>query len=176
MAIVYTKLFQDLVENKLGLTRDVVRSAISSPEQEQKLVSQGLVLYLYLGTIRDSDDWVLVLTSVRERDLEVLLAFRLKQDLLDDANTSEPLLLLKAFAERFGAPITVGSKTAKFIVDERIPVNSTRVAEILKVPPIPDSFSSMFFRVVEEGGALFAQCALGFYIPASGYRAWAGSP
>ena len=174
MATVYTELFQKECENRFGVTRDAVRDAISQPEKEQRLASQGLTLILYSARIPGSDDHLVVSSHVQGTDLMVDLAFRLKKELVDEAKTTLPFPLLQALALRFGLPVKIGDRESKFVYNEVIPTTSRDIKKVLRISN-PDGrplVSSMWVRMLQNSMGFLAQCALVFCIDSRAYSSW----
>ena len=174
MAIVYTELFQRQCENKFGLTRDLVRDAISLPDKEQRLASQGLTLILYSKTIPNSEDVLIVNTHVQGHDLMADLAFRLKKELVDDAKTMLPFPLLQAFALQFGLPFKIGEREGKFVYNEIIPTSSGDIKKVLRIVNSDGKplVSSIWIRMLQNNMGFLAQCALVFCIDWQSYALW----
>lgn len=86
-----------------------------------------------------------------------------------------PLNTLKRLLEGgFGLPITVGSKTGKFIVHESIPLGGGRVdtTNLIKVDPSSnhDFKAGTYLMMRESEGVNYADCALCFALDMTLYR------
>ena len=173
MATVYTKLFRKECEDKFGITRAIVRDAITKPDREQRLTSQGLTIIMYSKKMKRGD-YVLVNTHVQGQDLMVDLAFRVKKEFAEQANTDLPLPLMRALAYELGLPVRVGEHESRFIYNEVIPVSSRDVKKAVRIPS-PENrplVSAIWIRMLENTMGALAQCALVFCIDAKAYKAW----
>jgi hypothetical protein len=173
MAIRYTKLFRQECEGKLGITRSLVKDAIESPDNEQRLASQGLTIVMYSKKTRKGN-YLLVNTHVQGEDLMVDLAFRAKAALAKQAKTELPFPLMRALAYRLGLPIRVGEHESKFIYNEVVPVSNGDARKAVRVPNLEKHplISIIWVRMIRNSMGALAQCALVFCIDARKYRAW----
>lgn len=173
MAIKYAKLFCKECEAKFGITRTLVKDAIERPEKEQRLTSQGLTIVMYSKKI-NKGDYVLVNTHLQGKDLIVDLAFRVKNEFVDQSKTDLPFLLMRSLAHKLGLPIKVGEHESRFIYNEVIPVSSGDIKKAIRIsnPEKHPLISSIWVRMLQNNLGSLAQCALAFCIDARKYRAW----
>jgi len=83
---------------------------------------------------RRNDAFTLLVLSKREGTVQtVLAAWRVYHSDINISAPLRPLGVLIAFADRYGFPITVGSKTANFILYEKISVKGA-LSEMIKGP------------------------------------------
>ncbi|HZL36325.1 MAG TPA: hypothetical protein VFC78_13485 [Tepidisphaeraceae bacterium] len=109
---------------------------------------------------------------LRDDDFKVTLAFKVPPDIAGDDAMNPPLQMLAALAEQFGMPIEIGKRVSKFIVSERIKVESLTS---LKLPDIQNPnhvpvLSLYTAWPVTEGGQTYADCNLCFAIDLNEYR------
>lgn len=173
MAIRYTKLFNQECENKLGITRAIVKDVIEKPSKEQRLTSQGLTIILFSKRIR-KEDCLIVTTHVDDKDIFVDLVFRVKDSLVRQAKTDLPFTLMRLLAYKLGLPIRVGEQESKFIYNEVIPISSSDIKKAIRIPnperhPV---ISIIWIRIIQNNMGSLAQCALAFCIDTKKYRAW----
>ena len=177
MATVYTKLFKKECENRNGITRSNVREALTRPDREQRLASQGLTIIMYSKRMKKGD-YLLVNTHVNGKDMMVDLAFRVRKDFVEQTGTDLPFPLMRALAHRFGLPVRVGEHESRFIYNEVIPVSNPDVRKAVRIPNPEKSrlISTIWIRMLRNNLGLLAQCALVFCIDARAYGSWLRGP
>ena len=92
-------------------------------------------LYLKTPPVRRSaDSFSLMVLSMRKGAVQTVLnAWRVYHSDVNLSPPRRPLDVMIAFADRYGLPITVGSKTEKFILYEKFPVKGI-LSEVIKGP------------------------------------------
>lgn len=172
MVVIFTDLYVNECERKLKINRNEVMQAYVNPDKQQKLVSQGLLLRLYTKRLEKYH----LLLQCHEQDsgnFFVDLAFKVKDDIVGD--DGEPLQILEELISRFGLTVRVGNQQKKFIYNEMVPVSqSARPQTIIQViNPANHSFiQSAWFRLVDQPGQRFAQCALVFCLDSTTYSTY----
>lgn len=181
LATVYTELYQRECENRFGVTREIVREAITHPDREQRLASQGLTIILYSKKADDGSGnsrQLVVSTHVQGHDLMVDLAFPVKAELVEEAGrTTLPFPLMQALALKFGLPVRVGDRESKFIYNEVIPVTSADPRKAIRIsnPENRPLVSCIWVRMLQNSMGFLAQCALVFCIDSQAYGEWLSS-
>ena len=180
MAIIFSPRFEKELEGKRGVTKDVVRTAIAYPvKPAQKLSARGLRLELYLGRMKDSNDYVIVWSHVDGHNLVIDSAFRVSQELVNRSPSMEPLALFRVFIDRFGLPIPLAPDKEKFYFDQLVPVNSLKLSDViprlaeLTRPVNPNrhrAHSNLVFKPIEQGGTVYLECANAFCIDIDEYE------
>ncbi|HZL37100.1 MAG TPA: hypothetical protein VFC78_17405 [Tepidisphaeraceae bacterium] len=100
------------------------------------------------------------------------MAFKVPPDIAGTGVMNPPLQMLKELAERFGLHVAMGTRSAKFIVSERIKVASY---QSIQTPTVqnPENLSFLLLytvRPIIEGGQTYADCNLCFALRLDAYR------
>lgn len=177
MNIIFTDLFNKESRDKFQITEAQVQQAITSPDEQETANFDELELRLYVKQIPHGGGkcYLLVCTRWDSGNLFVDLAFRILPELVDEAKTLSPIILLQQLAQKFGLTIRIGQQLNKFIFRERIPMKSpfepTKLVEIIN----PDNHSfmqSIFIKIEQQGGENIANCALAYCIDSDSYLSW----
>lgn len=173
MAVVFSDQLQKECEGRLGVTKEAVMQAVSQPDREQRLQSQGLTIVMYS---KRADRFMIVVTHLSGQDQVVDLAFPIKNDLIETTKTTNPLPLLRALAQKTGLEIKIGDRQGRFIYNELIPIADRDLKKVMRVEN-PDSHplvSLVWIRVRENVMGPLAQCAMAFCIDLQQYEGWLG--
>ncbi|HKQ22207.1 MAG TPA: hypothetical protein VJS91_09220 [Nitrososphaeraceae archaeon] len=176
MPVIFPDAYKEECEKKFGIRRMDVIQTYTYPDKEQKLLAQGLKIYLYLKKIVDKYILVHGIQRGVNGNFEIIGAYKLKEELVTRAGTLEPLSLIKELANDFGLTIKVGNQTSKFIYNELIP---TRIQDPTKLVQVsnPDDHSFMtnfLFRIDNQSNQNKAQCAIVFCLDTTNYLKYLG--
>lgn len=172
MPVIYTELYTNECEKPFKLDRKEVQQSMAYPDQHQKLVSQGLQIWIYLKKFEKY--YLLTYGHIEGSNYLVELVFKLKEDLVNRAQNQLPQHVLHALALQFGLELQIGQQKGKFIYNELIPVTSTNPAKIVHVVnPNNHSFiTSFFIRPLQQHDQNYAQVAIAFALDKDEYKQW----
>jgi hypothetical protein len=131
--VIQTRQFSDLF-NSLGVSTNHVEDAVKHPDDHQHLMTEGMpefarTLSLFVKLIRSSrpenNNWLLVQTNRVGLQQIVQAAWRVYPTDVDLTAAAEPLDALRAFANTFGCPISVGGDAkALFVEPKKFPFDA----------------------------------------------------
>jgi hypothetical protein len=160
----------------LGIRRSHAEAAIRSHDQLQVIKDEGLELLIHAKWISNAHVpfLLLVMGQVTPQGELVLWALKALSDLCNDIRGSPPLEVVRSIAERFGDPLRIGDRTAKFFLQERIPVKDLQATQLVEqmVPSDHSMTMSMFVRLDRDPSPC-ARVALAFCIRTDEYAEWA---
>jgi hypothetical protein len=128
--VIQSQEFKTLFVNTLGMSSNHIDDAVRRPDDHQHLMPEGLpenarTLSLFLKKVTSGDarksHWLLVNTNRAGLDQIVLSAWRIYPADVDLSGASQPIDVLRAFAEVFGYTISVGDKKALFVDAQQFP-------------------------------------------------------
>ncbi len=177
MNIVFTELFNKECRDKFQIAETHVEEAITSPNEKEAAKFDELEVRFFVKQMLQAGDkyYLLVCTRWDGNSLLVDLAFRIPTELVDEAKTLKPIIILQQLALKFGLTIRVGQQLNKFIFRELIPI--TRAEEPAKIIEVinPEKHSFlqlMFIKIEQQGDARIANCALAYCIDSDRYLSW----
>jgi hypothetical protein len=142
----------------LAVTKNKVEEAVKQPDDFQHLmadrttVGEEDIFSIFLKRSMRSgyeQNWFLVQSLRRELDQIAQSAWRVYPSEVDLSKAEKPIDVLKAFVDRFGIEVKVGSRTAKFIDVTSFPKSGEQMKYAVEVPNLaahPDYFLSMSHR------------------------------
>ena len=161
---------------RLKKVRDVV--FLSDHFQSLKVEQSGdILLYSRVDSGPGGTTYILVLATPQGENIRIDSAYRVPAEGIQRGEEGEvPLLLLERFLDRFGIPVSVGSKTGRLIVDETIPTNPDANTPIMDAhPPKDHDFDSCahIMPLAKSGDKItHIACSLAFLVDMTEYRAW----
>ncbi|MCK4273324.1 MAG: hypothetical protein KAW90_00420 [Dehalococcoidales bacterium] len=177
MNIIFTEMFSKECRDKFQIAEVQVQQAITSPNEQEAVKLDELELRFFVKQMPQAGDkyYLLVCTRWDGSNLLVDLAFRIPAELVDEAKTLKPIILLQQLALKFGLTIRVGQQLNKFIFGESIPIKPfdkpTELVEVIN--PEKHSFmQSMFIKIEQQGDEKIANCALAYCIDSDRYLSW----
>jgi hypothetical protein len=173
--VIQSKHFTALF-SRLGITSSHVEDAVKHPDDHQHLMTEGVpeeskTLSLFMKfvasrTVRHNH-WLLVQTNRIGLQQHAQAAWRVYPPDVDLSKASTPTDALKAFANAFGCPISVGTKKALFVDPQDFPFDAQ--VKIDWTGAAADWFVT-FSQTVEADTRLF-KVGLAYCIDLSKYRA-----
>lgn len=170
MTIIYSDLFTKHCEKWFGIKRDDAQKTMLEPDFQQKLVSQGLQMRLYLKLF--GKQYLLVISHYDGANTNVQLAFKLKSEWIEQiADKNDILKIVQSFAMQYGLPLKIGQQSGKFIYNELIPIRRADLTNIMFFhnPSKHKFIANTMIRVVNPAGQYYAQCAIAFCIDVDEY-------
>ncbi len=181
MAIIFSKHFEQLIENKHGITKKVVLDAIGNNLRFQKPPLKGGVVELYTAQMKDSHDYLIVWSHAQGHNLMVDSAFRIRQELVDEVKTLEPLGLFRAFIGIVGLPMKLTGEAERFYFSQLIPIESLDQNYVMQwikehaqpVDRVPHIiYSQGLLQAITENGRNYLECAGTFCVDMDVYSDW----
>lgn len=177
MIIIFTEFFKNECQNKLQITDDQIKQIITNPDREQVVKSNNLELKFFVKRMvePEGEHYFLVCTRSEGDNLLVDLAFIILPELVQEAKTLQPIILLQELALKFGLTIRVGQQLNKFILKESIPIQlNDEVNKLVEiVNPENHSFMhSMIFKIRQTGDIKIADCSIAYCIDSNKYMSW----
>lgn len=175
MKIIITQAAQETCLDEFHISASHVRNAILEKDQVEVIALEGLKLVYFSREIVVSPSrqfLLLICSQEKGRSLHVQQAFKISKHLCENEEDLSPLKLLELLARRYGYDISIGDRTDKFILHERIEVTSNKPNEVLKVhsPPGSQAMCVLNFRIVEDAGKFHADCAICFALNTEAYK------
>ena len=177
MSTIFTEMFKKECRDKFQITETMVQQALTSPNEQETAKFDELELRFFVKQMLHAGGkyYLLVCTRWDGSNLLVDLAFRIPIELVDEAKTLKPIILLQQLALKFGLTIRVGQQLNKFIFRELIPIKlsgePTKLVEVIN----PDNHSftqTMFLKLERQGDVKIANCALAYCIDSDRYLSW----
>ena len=163
----------------IGITEEEITKAMENPIHTEKFEHLGLKLFFCL--LNYSDDYFLLAeTKIAPRTGDKVLSqvFKLRRSFIEKAQTTNPIVLLEMFIDRFGVEVQIGDFHNKFIIREAVPIPQmrhpnefTRFLRI-KAPKKAKISQSMYVNFQKSGTWIVVQCALVYAINLSDYKNW----
>jgi len=175
MKIVISQAARETCLDVFYISASHVRNAILEKDQVEVIALEGLRLLCFSKEIVASPSkrfFLLVCAQEKGKNLYVQQAFKINKRLCESEEELHPLKLLELLARTYGYDISVGDRTDKFILYERIPVASNRQDEVLKVhhPPGDQVMYILNFRIVRDDDTFHADCAMCFALNIEAYK------
>ena len=178
MDIILTDLFKQEFQAKLGIREKLVHKAITTPDFQDIVELDELVLGFFVTreVKPEGETYLLVCTRRKDSTWFVDSAFIILPDLVSDVGSLEPLALLQGLAQRCGLVIRVGRQLNKFIFRELITTKGwnddpAKLVEVIN--PSEHSFvQSMHIRIEPKDDSYVADVALAYCIDTDEYLAW----
>ncbi len=177
MSIIFTEMFKKECQDKFQITEIQVEQTITSPNEKEAAKFDELELRFFAKQMLQAGDkyYLLVCTRWDGSNLLVDLAFRIPAELVDEAKTLKPIILLQQLALKFGLTIRVGQQLNKFIFGESIPIKPfdkpTELVEVIN-PENHSFMQGMFIKIEQQGDEKIANCALAYCIDTDRYLSW----
>jgi len=164
---------------KFGITRSHVEDSMRSPHRVEHLMLPGnfsraddpptFSLYLKMPRVqrRANVFSLLVLSTRNGADQSVIAAWRVYHSEVDVSKFERPLDVLRAFAEKYGMPVTAGNRTANFILYEVIPILGDATG-FMSGPKMEAGAIMFFFKVRSDLQVLEVACA--FHLDVNRYK------
>jgi hypothetical protein len=145
----------------LAVTKQQVKEAVHEPDDYQHLMHENALpgeddlFSIFMkqsggSRTRHAANWLLITSLRRGIEQVVQSAWRIYPDDVDLAHAAEPLHVLAAFAEVFGAYVNVAGRRAKFIESVTLPkdpsIDQLSYTVQLERPPQSEHFSSWSYR------------------------------
>lgn len=152
---------------------DIVLTANSFDVEQSLNFDSDLTLKFLLKLEADKGIGLIVCAELKGTDIIVHAAYWILQELIEEAHTNEPLILLQQLAARFGVVIRVGDHLNRFIFKEDIPLRYNQTNNIVTLTEKDkNAVGSQLIKIIEIDGGHVARCALVFFIHKDGYIAW----
>lgn len=175
MNIIFSDLFKKESEANIGVSIDQAKQVITSPDVQDIKKLDDFVLGFFVKRF-DSQSLLLLCAHQHDNNWIVDLAFQLPTDLMGNTSSLEPLVLLQAFAHRFGLQIRVGQQFNKFIFQENLPIKNTQnsltnLVEIIN--PLNHPYvQNIHLKIEQRDDHKSANVALAYCIDMTLYLAW----
>ncbi len=158
---------------KLEIQESDIISTITSYDKRQSLrVADDLVLD-FLLKVDSTGVGLLLCVQAKGEDDYVQFACWFLSDLIDEAQSDEPIIVLQQLAIKFGLTIRIGDFLNKFIFKETIPLKPGQENELMKIHASKkDIIATQFIKVEVVDEKKVAKCALAFAIDRDPYLAW----
>lgn len=172
MRIIIEDAFRDNCLRQFGIDEadalDVVEHAeqIAAVELNEETETVGI----FVGKPKIGDrEWVLLVSGrVSDEVFTPDVAFKVPPDIAGTSGAlNPPLEILQNIVERFGLPLTIGRRIAKFIANERIVVPSIEEA---RKPSIQNAGNVPLFISWKSRAVIQADCDLCFAIDLNAYK------
>jgi|Deesub1362B_J571_1020462.scaffolds.fasta_scaffold02209_11 hypothetical protein len=174
MKIIFTDLFKNECKIKFKIEENIIQQAITDPNAKNivKLDDKEFI-FLIKKLPELNNEYLLVCTRKEANKLMVDLAFRILPELVEEARTLEPIIILQQLAMKFGLTIRIGPQLNKFIFKESIPIESSiKTQSLVEIHnPEKHKFIQNILLKVDKKNKL-AICALAFCIDVDKYMSW----
>jgi hypothetical protein len=160
------------MESKLGLSKDDIREAICHPVEERRLATPVYTIILYTAVIRGE---TFVITSYyRDQDFYIDYTFKVKKELVDKVQSSNPVSILVELANRFGIDVVVAGLKGKFLFNETTPLNASHQFSLQNLTREYSRLGLAFIFAHDfiEGGNPYLECTIAFNIDRMSYFRW----
>lgn len=144
---------------KLEIQESDIISTITSYDKRQSLrVADDLVLD-FLLKVDSTGVGLLLCVQAKGEDDYVQFACWFLSDLIDEAQSDEPIIVLQQLAIKFGLTIRIGDFLNKFIFKETIPLKPGQENELMKIHASKkDIIATQFIKVEVVDEKKVAKC------------------
>jgi hypothetical protein len=172
--VIQSRQFADMFHG-LGVSSSHVEDAVKHPDDHQHLMTEGIpeeakTLSLFMKRVASRETrnrhWLLVQTNRIGLQQHVQAAWIVYPADVDLSEASTPVDALRAFANTFGSPISVGDKKALFVDPQSFPLDVPVKIDWTGAPP--ESFVT-FSQTMQADIQLF-KVGLAYCIDIAKYR------
>lgn len=118
----------------MGPRREHILDAMRTPDQQQLVKHEGVIVHLFTKRIDGRSPYVLHVTAQPIPDaLDVLGAFKVYDDLEEGIGSLPPLAMLERFAHHVGLPGIVAGERTHFVTSATVPHSSVTGATLIDV-------------------------------------------
>lgn len=176
MKIVLTDYFRENCQTHFNITEKEVQLTVNDSKTVKKLKTMGgATKFLFLRK-QDDGTYILVDGTWRDSRLEVVLAYRLSEQFINEVKSDDPLLVMQHLATRFGVFVKVGEQTSKFIYESTFEVDSkldqAQLFEVVGGKAGHYVMKSSSFRWERKQGYAFVEISMVYALDRDDYMDW----
>lgn len=174
----FSDLFENRCQGRYLITRDQVRQTVLEHDSTEVVTFDNRTVHFFAKRFFHKGEYFFIVCfgDKKGKDFEVGLGFKILVELTKELTKITPILLLQAFAQRFGLSLQIGNQINKFIMSEtiNIPKIEGSLEELVHiVNPKNHSFTnSSYIRFDVEKDIVVYRCLLAFAIDDTDYMNW----